>query len=341
MLLALVLTTIAATGVARADVTAVEPARGTLGTTLTIRGSGFSPSGKPARARLLLDGGKAPGTKLKVASTTASAVGAFVKKAKPGRYDVQVTPKGGDAMTLADAFEVCLVENVTVSPQSAKPGDTVTFTAACMPDKPGRIRVGNKKAKRLSWDAAAGTIGIAVPNLADGTYDVEITTKVGTTLVPGGLQVGGEIPVEDEIIQATIDGQPFEATLPGIVVTSNPLGPIPLFAIQAGSNVEGDPRTLLIQFAFDPATMPSGTFRTALELPSFQYLPAPGTMFGLETNPLTLLTSGVVEVTGNVGGKISGTFSADLIPLVPTTSGPGVSVRNGVFAVRETPVGGN
>jgi len=326
---------------AQAAVTSVEPARGTLGTALAVTGSGFSPTGKPAKAKFLLDGGKARGSTLKVTSTADSAVGAFVKKAKPGLHDVQIIPKGGEPMTLADAFEVCLVENVVASPQAAKPGETVTITADCMPDKPGRIRVGTKKAKRLSWDAAAGTMTIVVPNLPDGTYDLEITTKVGTTVVPGGLQVGGEIPVEDQIIQATINGQPFEATLPGIVVASNTLGPIPVFSIQAGSSVEGDQRTLLIQFAFNPATMTSGTFRTVLELPSFQFIPAPGTLFGLETNPLTLLTSGVVEVTGNVSGKISGTFSAELIPILPAPTGPGVSVMNGVFAVRETPVGAN
>jgi len=327
--------------VASAEVTSVEPARGTLGTEVTIRGNGFSPSGKPAKAKLLLDGGKAPGTKLKVTSSAASAVGAFVKKAKAGLYDVSVTPKGGAPMTLADAFEVCLVEDVVASPQAATPGETVTMTAACMPDKPGRIRIGGKKAKRLSWDVAAGTIAIEVPNLEDGIYDIEITTKVGVTLVPAGLQVGGEIPVEDQIIQATIGGQPFEATLPGIVVVANTLGPIPVFSIQAGSNVEGDQRSLLIQFAFNPATMTSGTFRTALELPAFQFIPGPATLFGLDVDPMTLLTSGVVEVTGNVNGKISGSFSAELIPILPSPTGPGVSVMNGVFAVRETPVGAN
>lgn len=322
-----------------ADVTAVDPSRGTVGTEITIRGSGFSPTGKKAKARLQRGGGKARGTRLAVTSTADSAVGAFVKKGKPGLYDVQVQPKGGAATTLADAFEICLVEHVVASPQGAAPGDTVTLTADCMPTKPGTIRIGGKKAKRLGWDAAAGSITIEVPRLDNGTYDVEIKTAVGTTTVPGGLQVGGQVPVEDQIIQAVIGGQPFEATLPGIVVTKNTLGPIATFSIQAGSNVAGDPRTILIQFAFDPATMTSGTFRTALELQQFVYVPAPGVSYGLGVDPTTLLTSGVVEVTGNVAGKITGTFSADLVP-PPGQDGPGVRIASGVFAVRETPVGG-
>lgn len=328
---------VAAAAAAAAAVTAVTPSRGSAGTELTIRGSGFGT--KKPKVKLLLDGRRARGAALKVTAFGDSSVGAFVKKAKPGLYDVEVKPKGGDASVLPDAFEVCLVENVVASPQGAAPGDTVTLMAECMPAKPGRIRIGGKKARVLGWDATAGTITIEVPNLPDGTYDVEIRTKVGTTTVPGGLQVGGEVPVEDQIIQAVVGGQPFEATLPGIVVTSNTLGPIPVFSIEAGSNVAGDQRTLLLQFAFDPNTMTGGTFRSATQLLMFGFYPAPGVGFGLSVDPMTLLTSGVVEVTGNVGGKVSGTFSADLSPLPPGT-GPGVGIRDGVFAVRLTPVGG-
>jgi len=182
--------------------------------------------------------------------------------------------------------------------------------------------------------------GHELPAIARVPVQEDLEVLLRALSVPGGLQVGGEVPVEDQIIQALIDGQPFEATLPGIVVTTNTLGPIPAFAIEAGSNVAGDQRTLLIQFAFDPETMSGGTFRTALELLSFNYAPAPGALFGLDVDPMTLLTTGVVEVTGNVDGKISGTFSANLIPVLPNM-GPGVSITSGVFAVRETPVGGS
>jgi hypothetical protein len=51
---------------------------------------------------------------------------------------------------------------------------------------------------------------------------------------------------------------------------------------------------------------------------------------------MTFVTTGSVTVTGNALGKISGEFTADLIEAAPG-SGPGIAIRNGVFAVRETP----
>ncbi len=329
---------------ASAAVTGVEPASGTIGTEITIRGSGLAPSGKKPRAALLLDGRKARGTKLRVTSAVDSAVGAFVVKAKAGTYDVQVKPKGGDPMTLADAFEVCLVENVVATPQGASPGDTVTLCAACMPTKPGKIRVGGKKAKRVAWEpgptapcSPQGSIQIVVPDLPDGEHDVEIRTVVGTTTVPGGVRVGGpDLPNEDQILQATIDGAPFESTPPRLLVTYNSLGNV--FSIFAQSDTAGDNRTLQIAILFDPDTNSGGVFRVLPQLSAITFVPSSGgTQYVLDVDPMTLVASGVVEVTGNTLGKISGNFNADLIPAGP--AGAGVSIRSGVFTVRETPVG--
>lgn len=40
-------------------------------------------------------------------------------------------------MALADAFEVCLVENVVATPQGGAPGETSSICGAYMPAKPG------------------------------------------------------------------------------------------------------------------------------------------------------------------------------------------------------------
>lgn len=54
-----------------------------------------------------------------------------------------------------------------------------------------------------------------------------------------------------------------------------------------------------------------------------------------DADPIAFVTTGSVTGSGNTLGKVSGEFTADLIEAAPMP-GPGVAVRNGVFAVRET-----
>lgn len=327
-----VLSAVLAATAARASITSVELSRGTVEDSIVIRGVGLAPKGK-AKVRFLLDGRKAKGTKVLVRSATDNQIGAYVEKAKPGLYDVEVRPKGGTAMVREDAYEICLVENVVATPRRGAPGDTLTIAADCIPGVEPRVKIGGKRAKLVTYYREE--ITVTIPDLPDGLHDLEIKTTVGTTLVPGGVQIGGESPVDDQIVQATINGRPFESTPPSLVVTATNVG-VPVFSVFAGSNVDGDSRTLQFVIAFDPATMTSGVFETSPVLSQFSYIPSAGVLFGLDVDETSLVTSGVVSVTGNVEGKVSGTFNAELIPYAPA-GGAGVSVESGVFVVRVTP----
>jgi hypothetical protein len=327
-----------ATAVA-ADVTSFDPPRGTKGTEIAIAGSGLSPTGKKPKLKVLLDGEKARGTALKVLTFSDTAITGVVSSAKPGLYDVTVEPKKGTPTTLVDAFEVCLIENVVATPQGGAPGDTVTLCGNCMPVKAGSVKIGKKSAKRLAWTAAStdpcspqGRIDVRIPKLEDGTYDITIKTSVGTTVVPGGLQVGGDVPVEDEILQAMIDGIPFESTPPNLLVTYNDLGGI--YSVFAQSDTPGDDRTLQFTILFNPDVQKTGTFTTLPQVTMTYVAGAGGNPFVLDADPMTFLTTGRVDVTGNTLGKVVGTFEADLIE---SNGGAGsATIRDGVFAVRET-----
>lgn len=325
----------------RAELVEVDPERGTRGTALTLTGSGFSPTGKKPKLKALVDGLKTSGLKLKVLTFSDTTIEATVTGAKPGLYDVVVEPKKGTPTTLADAFEVCLVENVVATPQGGAPGDTVSICGACMPAKAGTVKVGKKSAKRLAWTSTStapcdpqGRIDVKIPKLPDGTYDLSVKTPVGTTVVPGGLRIGGgDIPVQDEILQATIQGEAFESTPPRLLATYNSLAGV--LTVSAQSDTVGDNRTILFTIAFDPDTQTQGFFNTLPDL-TMTHVPSSGaTTYVLDADPMTFVTTGSVTVTGNTLGKISGEFTADLIEAAPNP-GPGVAIRDGVFAVRET-----
>jgi len=325
----------------RAELAAVEPDRGTRGTTLTLTGSGFSPAGKKPKLKALVDGVKSNGLKLKIVTFSDTAIQAEVTGGKPGLYDVAVEPKKSPAMTLADAFEICLVENVVATPQGGAPGETFSICGACMPAKPGSVKVAKKGAKRLAWTPTStapcdpqGRIDAVVPKLPDGTYDLSVKTSVGTTVVPGGLRIGGgDIPIQDEILQADIQGVPFESTPPRLTATYNAIAGI--FTVFAQSDTAGDNRTLLFTIAFDPDVQAQGFFNTLPNLTMTHVPSSGGTTYVLDADPMTFVTTGSVTVSGNTLGKVSGEFTADLIEAAPMP-GPGVAVRNGVFAVRET-----
>lgn len=325
----------------RAELADVQPERGTRGTALVLTGNGFSPVGKKPKLKALVDGVKSSGLKLKVLTFTDTTIEAEVTGGKPGLYDVVVEPKKGTATTLDDAFEICLVENVVATPQGGAPGETFSICGACMPAKAGSLKVGKKGAKRLSWTSTStapcdpqGRIDAVVPKLPDGTYDLSVKTSVGTTVVPGGLRIGGgDIPVQDEILQATIQGAPFESTPPRLLATYNPIAGI--LTVSAGSDTPGDNRTLIFTIAFNPDTQTQGFFNTLPNLTMTHVPSSGGTTFVLDADPMTFVTTGSVTVSGNTLGKISGEFTADLIEAAPNP-GPGVAIRDGVFAVRET-----
>jgi hypothetical protein len=326
----------------RAELVNVDPERGTRGTALTLTGSGFSPVGKKPKLKALVDGVKSNGLKLKILAFTDTTIEAQVTGGKPGLYDVVVEPKKGTPTALADAFEICLVENVVATPQGGAPGEIFSICGACMPAKPGSVKVGKKGAKRLAWTSTStapcdpqGRIDAKIPKLPDGTYDLSVKTSVGTTVVAGGLRIGGgDIPIQDEILQADIQGVPFESTPPRLTATYNSIAGI--FTVFAQSDTLGDNRTLLFTIAFNPGVQAQGFFNTLPNL-TMTHVPSSGaTTYVLDADPTTFVTTGSVTVSGNTLGKISGEFTADLIEAAAPTPGPGVTVRNGVFAVRET-----
>ncbi len=136
----------------------------------------------------------------------------------------------------------------------------------------------------------------------------------------------------NQALTATINGVPFESRPSNLTASYNALAGI--YTINAQSIVPGDNRTLIITLALDPESGATGIFNTLPRLTMTYVAATGGSPFVLNADPISFLTSGAVDVTGNQNGQVSGEFEADLIE---TNGGSGaVQIRAGIFSVRES-----
>jgi len=164
----------------------VFPGEGTIGSEITITGSGFGTK----KGKVLL--GNTPLTILGWGND--SIVCGLNKALAPGLYDVFIWPKGAKSpMLQEDAFTVRLPQISSVSPDSGGSGDLITISGKFFGKKKGKIYLsatfdGKPKTKSCpvsGWDmdAITGTsqIVFTVPKgLPPGTYDLIVTNKIGS-----------------------------------------------------------------------------------------------------------------------------------------------------------------
>ena len=162
--------------------TPVNPCEVTIGTEITITGSGFGTK----KGKLLL-GTAVP----KIMQWTDESVQCQLTKAlSPGTYDVTIQPqtKGSSSITIVNGVTVKAPEIDTVNPTGGSIGDEITINGFFFGTKMGKVILGGKTCKVSIWamDSATGEswIEFVVPKgLSSGTQELTVTNGVGSGTV--------------------------------------------------------------------------------------------------------------------------------------------------------------
>jgi hypothetical protein len=167
----------------------VSPGEGTMGTAVVIRGPAFG-----VKKGKVTVGGAA----LKVGTWEAQRItGVMSKVPGVGSQTVVVTPKepkGAIAVTLVDGFEVKGPEVIWLDKVHGAVGETVTVVGKSFGTKKGKVYLGAKSCKVVTWtmDPVTGNseVVFTVPKgLAKGAQDLKATNTVGTATRPGGFTI--------------------------------------------------------------------------------------------------------------------------------------------------------
>jgi len=158
---------------------------GTVGTQITITGSGFGTKGK------VLIGGAA--TKIAKDGWTNNSITCSVIKALPaGTHHVVIRPSKQAAITLPNAFTMKLPQIDDLDSYQGAAGDLITITGdyfstkkgtVCLEDPMSGIR---KKCKVTEWgmDSVTFVVPKTSKGFPAGTYSLKVTNKVGTAETP-------------------------------------------------------------------------------------------------------------------------------------------------------------
>jgi hypothetical protein len=166
---------------------AVSPNKGTIGTRLTLTGSDFG----TRKGKVLIGD-----TPVKIISWESSAVTCEIKKAlAPGSHNVVIqpkTPRGALAITHSGAFTMMAPEIQVVKPPSGGSKTTILLSGMFLGNKKGRIYLGDKKCRILSWSMNAttgeGGIQFMVPDkMTPKLYSLTVTNKVGSVTLTDGF----------------------------------------------------------------------------------------------------------------------------------------------------------
>ena len=160
-------------------VRAIIPPEVTQGSIVTIKGTNLGIKGKVALGTV----------KAKVKTWTPESITAEFKKVPlPGTYPSVVTPKKATPITTLAAYQVKAPAVLSVIPDGGRPGDIITLQGKFFGKKKGKLTLGDKKCKVVSWtmDArtAASEATFAVPTKLDpGYYTLTLINKVGTSSI--------------------------------------------------------------------------------------------------------------------------------------------------------------
>jgi hypothetical protein len=183
--------TLLATSALAHDIADVSPASGSLGTSITITGTGFGTK-KPSVFLTSPETGTKV-FKLKVTSSTDTTIVATVSKGVLGSFDVNVKV-AQMTVTSADAFALVAPSVMGGQTATAGVGTTLTLEGADFCTKKGKLAVAGKNAKVLSWTdtAVSYVVPTTVPN---GPVVVYVSNKLGGKAVSAYLTVTGSSAV--------------------------------------------------------------------------------------------------------------------------------------------------
>jgi len=163
----------------------VYPAKGTTGTEMTITGSDADFGTKKGKVLI----GNAT---LTILQWTPNSIQCKLAKAiPPGPYNVTIRPatKGVSPIVLENAFTVRAPEIDSVEPNTGSTRDEITINGFFFGTKKGKITIGGKSCKVLSWtmDPTTGEseIKFMVPKgLSPGGNELKVTTTgVGSDII--------------------------------------------------------------------------------------------------------------------------------------------------------------
>jgi hypothetical protein len=175
----------------------VSPPRVTAGSEITVKGTELG----TRKGKVLLGGVKG-----KPLGWAPESVPTLFKKVPmpPAVYDLEVyrkDPKKSPPLVMADALEVKPPEILLVSPESGEIGDPILVTGKFFGPRKVKLTLGGKKCKVIgtTWEPLSGKseVTFLVPKkLADGTYELTLTNKVGTATASFEVLTMELIPIE-------------------------------------------------------------------------------------------------------------------------------------------------
>ncbi len=151
---------------------------GTIGTELILAGSDFGAK----KGKVLL-----ATTSLKILEWSDGLIRCLLWKAlQPGTYDITIRPqaKGSSSINIQNGYTVKAPEIDSVDPTSGSTGDEITMNGLFFGTKRGKVTLGGKNCRILSWtmDPITGEseIQVVVPRgLSTGTKELKVTNGVG------------------------------------------------------------------------------------------------------------------------------------------------------------------
>ncbi|MBL8696473.1 MAG: IPT/TIG domain-containing protein [Planctomycetes bacterium] len=194
------------------DITSVAPASVSIGTTITIQGSGF---GTKKPSVFLTTEGSTKKITLKVTSYSDTQIEAVASTGTPGTFDVNVK-SGNTTITEQDALTLGVPVITQISPGSATPGATVTLVGSLFGATKGKLALNGKTVNSATWTDTSVTF-VLPSNAVNGGSLISMTTKIGTGTAGELLTVtGGANPpasLGNPKVECTINGAKFKAKL--------------------------------------------------------------------------------------------------------------------------------
>ena len=164
-------------------------AEGTIGTQIKIPNSAFSTK----KGKVLIGD-----TATKILAWDGSSITCQIKKPlPPGPYNIMVKstePGGTPPITYPGAFTMMAPEIGSIAPSAGAEGTVVEMSGNFFSTKKGKVYLGEKKCKVLSWNMEATSgeshIQFVVPNkMAPGPYGITLTNKVGSATLTDGFNI--------------------------------------------------------------------------------------------------------------------------------------------------------
>ncbi len=315
-------------GAAAQVIDAVAPVEGTVGTVVTISGSGLA-AGRP-RVFLAFDAGRFGVRKyrLDLLSVADGELRVAIDKAALGPCSLHVQlPAGGDAS--AD-FEVMPPQAGAVVPSLAVPGDTVVIQGAFLGAQPPRVLFLGRRATVLACQDDAVTV--LVPAwLPDGQWTACVSNALASDWADVALTVtGSRAPLPAVSVAARVGSTRFLAPAAG--VSAAILGAqVAVDAVPPG--VTGQKLSLMLPFNMSTTPVPAIFGAVPVASQPIVYTltsPANGAISLYVAMPGLLPWS--IAVTGRSGGLLAGVFDGVLMRLAG--AGPDtLPVSHGAFVI--------